>query len=35
MGNVEDNENIHQSKYSANHAEFLQLMMIAIRDTRR
>ena len=35
MGNVEDNENIHQSKYSANHAEFLQLMMTAIRDARR
>lgn len=34
MGNVEDNENIHQSKYLSNDPEFLNLMIQAISNVR-
>jgi hypothetical protein len=32
MGNVEDNENIHQSKYQKNDPEFLHLMTTAMKN---
>lgn len=34
MGSVEDNENIHQSKYAANNPEFLQMLMTAIQHSK-